>query len=634
MRQDSKHPGISFLMAAACLVMVVALSLAGAVRTKAAGRPLPNGWYMIVSGNSDDLILDINNWNQNNGGNLEVYTKNNTSNQRFYLQYRSNGYYSIRVLHSGKYLHTSDSAVNCNVHQWEGYSHKNAQWTLEDAGNGYFYIRSRNGGYLDNSNGSTRPGNNVISYPGNRSAAQRWKFLSTSNGSDEKRTLENGWYEIQSGNNSSYVWDIEGGSLDNGANLILWTRNNGANQRVYLTYLNNGYYAIGFAHSGKFLHKQNAGLAENVHQWAGAGTGAIQTQFAIAPAGNGTYTIRAKSGNYIDNSGGRVQNGNNIITYNLNSSNAQRWRIVPKGLPASTLKITGASSPSSINKGSGFTISGFTISGTVTSNYAIRALTCGVYQSNGSVISEKTVYPNSMSYDVRKIDSYVHFGQCPAGTCIYRVRATDRRGTKTLQNVSFTVKNPGNDRIPVTRSITSFAQTDSRWRSVPYGYSDKKGTVKAYLGKGSNGNGSGCGVLALTNAIYYLNGTFVDPSVIASYSVANGYRINGVGTARGLYKSFAKNRGAGYSFAYVGETSSWSTLRNYLSTGRVAICGKPGHLMCMVNYNPNTKEYLLLDSAPSSSRGTKARGYVWGTESFMKNTVGISGGFNILKSTR
>ena len=175
-------------------------------------------------------------------------------------------------------------------------------------------------------------------------------------------------------------------------------------------------------------------------------------------------------------------------------------------------------------------------------------------------------------------------------------------------------------------NIGVYKQTDSRWASVSYGYSDTKGTVKATIGSG------GCGILALTNAVYYLNGKFVPPATIASYSVNNGYRVNGVGTSYGLYKAFASRYGSTYGFSYVTNTTSWATLRTNLNKGYVAICHKSGHIMAIVDYNSSTGKYLLLDSYPSSSRGTASTGYIWATYSYLKNTVGIVDDFYILKS--
>ncbi|MBR2257160.1 MAG: RICIN domain-containing protein [Blautia sp.] len=305
----------------------------------AGSHVIPDGWYMIVSGNSDNRVLDINNWNQNNGGNLETYAKNNSTNQRFQLVYLNNGYYAIKVLHSGRYLHVADgNNKTSNVHQWQGYNTSNAQWALKSAGNGYYYLQNRaNGSYLDNSNASTSLGNNVITYPYNGSYAQKWKFLSTSDGYDERRTLPDGWYEIRSANNNSYVWDINAGvnsGLNDGANLEIYPRHGGNNQKFYLRYLNNGYYAIMAGHSNKYLHKENSGYKENVLQWTSYSTSAIQTQWAIASAGSGYYVVRAKAGNYVDNSGGTVRNGNNVITYMWNGSNAQKWKFVSTGAPS------------------------------------------------------------------------------------------------------------------------------------------------------------------------------------------------------------------------------------------------------------------------------------------------------------
>ena len=177
------------------------------------------------------------------------------------------------------------------------------------------------------------------------------------------------------------------------------------------------------------------------------------------------------------------------------------------------------------------------------------------------------------------------------------------------------------------KTITSFKQTDSRWSSIQYGYKDTKGTQKATIGS------SGCGLLSLTNAVYYMNGSFIEPKELASYSVRNGYRINGVGTAFGLYKSFANNRGSQYKIAWVHQTGSWDTLKTDLTKGYAAICAKSGHIMTIVDYDNSTGKYLLLDSSPSSSRGTSS-GYVWATKSYLQNTAGVRSDFYVIRSTK
>jgi len=181
--------------------------------------------------------------------------------------------------------------------------------------------------------------------------------------------------------------------------------------------------------------------------------------------------------------------------------------------------------------------------------------------------------------------------------------------------------------LPVTAAAapTVFLQKDGRWASHPYGYSDKAGTQATNIGV------SGCGILAYVNAVYALNGKFIEPTTLGDYSLRNGHRVNGVGTAFSLYKSFADNRGSNYGIQYIGYETSYSKLRSHLQSGRVAIVSIPGHIMACVDYNSANGTFLILDSYPSNNRGTP-NGYAWKTETQMKN-MGFRSEFYIIGST-
>ena len=433
-------------------------------------RTLSDGWYMIVSGNSDDRVLDIN---EGNAGNLETYYRNNTVNQRFYLQftkdhwYSSKGYYTLMAQNSGKYLHIENSGDKyANVHQWSGSSHINAKWSLTDAGDGYYYIASQsNGSCLDNSGGRTNPGNNVVSYPFNGTAAQKWKFLPTSR---YGQTIQGGGtYEIQSANNSSYVLDIQGAKKNNGANLILYSRNNGANQRFVVEYNNNGYYTIKAKHSGKYLHTADNTKYANVHQWEGW-MNYDAAKWIISDAGNGYCYIQNKeTGSYLENANGKVRDSNNVRTWVYNGKKDIKWKFVRKDNssntsstgsltlvidPASTLSLTDYTQPTSITEGSGFTCKG-----TVSSNYSISQVTVGIYTSSGTAVSDRTVYPNAKTYSLINLDSYIHFSYLKPGTYYYKVWAKDQKQSKYLLNKSFTV-------AAKTSSSSIILTLDSTWR--------------------------------------------------------------------------------------------------------------------------------------------------------------------------
>lgn len=168
---------------------------------------------------------------------------------------------------------------------------------------------------------------------------------------------------------------------------------------------------------------------------------------------------------------------------------------------------------------------------------------------------------------------------------------------------------------------TVYQQNGNTWSSYGYGWYYKNGKkVNATIGT------SGCGIVSLTNAVIYLNGKFINPTTIAKYSLNNGFRINNEGTSYGLYKSFCNSQGKEYGIKFITNTSNYSTLRNNLSNGNVAIIHVPGHIMACVDYKDG--KYLILDSSASKSRGTSA-GYAWKTEKEMK-TMGVKSDFYII----
>lgn len=157
-------------------------------------------------------------------------------------------------------------------------------------------------------------------------------------------------------------------------------------------------------------------------------------------------------------------------------------------------------------------------------------------------------------------------------------------------------------------------QDYSSWSSKRYGYKDEAGTQPATIGS------SGCGLLAIVNAIYYLNGQMVPPEVVAEYSLKYGYRPNGGGTYATLAKSFCKyeNRGQYYGVNYVATISGLAEARDYL-TGKKGGHGKctvifnvQDHYVALVDYNASTQQYLVYDS-DVTGRFTNTKGYRWMT---------------------
>ncbi len=105
----------------------------------------------------------------------------------------------------------------------------------------------------------------------------------------------------------------------------------------------------------------------------------------------------------------------------------------------STLKITGASTISSLKQGQSWTCKG-----TISSNYMINEVVGTIYESDGITAKyRKAVNPKSKSYTIqnRDIDKALLFNKLSAGTYHYTIVAKDASGkTLTLVNNKFTVQ--------------------------------------------------------------------------------------------------------------------------------------------------------------------------------------------------
>lgn len=114
----------------------------------------------------------------------------------------------------------------------------------------------------------------------------------------------------------------------------------------------------------------------------------------------------------------------------------------------------------------------------------------------------------------------------------------------------------------VENGIPLFIQWDSRWGNYAYG---RSGTIGS----------SGCGPTSLAMVVVALTGNqSVNPKVVADWSAANGYRVEGVGTSWGLFPAGASKWGFNCQ-----ELSVFSSeISQKLREGKVLIASMgPGH---------------------------------------------------------
>ncbi len=168
---------------------------------------------------------------------------------------------------------------------------------------------------------------------------RRWAYTLASGFSLEykvptgKQTISNGSYHIVSALDFSKGIDVATGSIDNGANIYLYSNIDDDTQVFDVSYLGNGSYKIINRKSGKGLDCEggNTSSGTNVQQWVY--TDEPQQQWIIQDSGDGESfnIISKKSGLYLDVHGGASEDCSNIQIFTPNNSNAQKWRFITWG---------------------------------------------------------------------------------------------------------------------------------------------------------------------------------------------------------------------------------------------------------------------------------------------------------------
>lgn len=127
-------------------------------------------------------------------------------------------------------------------------------------------------------------GNNVQMYHSNGTNSQKFKLVPTS-------PVANGKYVLACGINGSYVWDVDGASKSNMANLQLYLRNDTAAQVFSFELQSDGYYIIRNVNSGKVVDCAGAGRVNgtNLQQYENNFSDAQRWQ--LIPCGNGYFYI-------------------------------------------------------------------------------------------------------------------------------------------------------------------------------------------------------------------------------------------------------------------------------------------------------------------------------------------------------
>ncbi len=284
-------------------------------------KTISDGYYTVSSKLGNSLVWDIKSGSTINGGNAQIYQSNGTPAQFFKFTY-INGFYRIQAA-SGKLLDVSGASVmnGANVQQYQSNNTDAQLWRVDKNKDGSYTFTSKvNGLVIDVSGAKAKSGANLQCYSSNNTNAQKFTLNAKTN------FINNGTYVVQSGLNTSKVLDVASGSLNNGANVQLYSSNNTQPQKwkIQLVSGQTNVYTLQSVCSGKMLAMDANG---NVCVRDKSSDGSQRWKVTISGC-RFVFTNVKYSNKSLDVSGARTNNGTNIQGYATNWSRAQGFSVL------------------------------------------------------------------------------------------------------------------------------------------------------------------------------------------------------------------------------------------------------------------------------------------------------------------
>lgn len=298
---------------------------------------LADGTYTISTLLNSNYVLDVKDGSTSNGANIQLYESNDTAAQQFKVSHDSQGYVTFTNVKSGRVLDLNGAIVKDagNIQQYTSNGTRAQKWIVKQDGNGYVVMSAINPNYiLDLNSGSVRNGSNIQLHSVTGSNSQRWnitKYVSKDErinnlAAQNKNTLADGVYEINSVKNSNYTLDVNSASTRNGANVQLYLRNGTQAQAFRVSHDSQGFVTFTNINSGKVIDLDGAITknGRNIHQYASNGTRA--QKWIVQQSGSGYSIVSAIDTSFaLDIRNGSVYSGSNIQLYKSNNTAAQQW---------------------------------------------------------------------------------------------------------------------------------------------------------------------------------------------------------------------------------------------------------------------------------------------------------------------
>lgn len=298
--------------------------------------------YWIETTIEPNMVIDVSGASSENDANVQLYRFNNTAAQQWTVSYDEQGYVTFINVQSGKALdvQAGKGVSGANVRQYTPNGTYAQKWIVSQSSDGSYEIKSAlwQGLSLDLAGGSVVNKTNIRLYHSNDTAAQRFNIVTEDmlySTLDEEAAanagvLKDGTYLINSSLANDKVLDVANASLENAANVQLYTSNMTKAQQWTVSHDAMGYITFTNVGSEKVLDVASGNIlpGTNVRQYA-SNESRAQKWIAL-PNEDGTFRIKSALGNDIvlDISKASASNKANVQTYTSNGTIAQKFNFI------------------------------------------------------------------------------------------------------------------------------------------------------------------------------------------------------------------------------------------------------------------------------------------------------------------
>ncbi len=317
---------------------------------------IQSGYYYICAKGNPSYAFDIQSGSEANGANVQIYKANNTFAQAFDIRYED-GYYTIRNMYSNKMLDVASGGYmpTTNVWQYKENGTKAQKWAVKKHADGsYSFISVHNGMALDVATGKIKSGSNVQVYTPNGSEAQKFVLK-------EAESFYEGFYNIRSVSNSSFIMEIVGGSIANKTNIQLYKNNKTESQKWIAIKNEDGTFRFMNSKSGKALDIANGNMKQGNGVWAYPFNGTEAQKWIVEKLEDNTWRIvSAKNKDYVLAFAGDIAtNKSKVVIQKWNDLSNQKWTFGKVNVAKRLLRVEIAEGKEHvINKGANYQLQG------------------------------------------------------------------------------------------------------------------------------------------------------------------------------------------------------------------------------------------------------------------------------------